>query len=256
MKKVYGLVIAILFIALVLFSGCLEKSEEAESGETPQAQIEIGEPEEKTEVKSSCDDDNICTIDTFNELTNDCEYETKDNCCGNELCEDGERCNEDTHVTDCIEDCGRTCPAFLIVHKEDGATESDIFAMSCGDDNCQKTDENAFTITDDSSITTTISNIGEKSSAKVMSTFICGAGTKQAIADGKNIYGVIFEDHFNEDQNELPYINPIQSVSSSATYYLTFDTENQEQPFTANCKLYIKTTTGFEDEQNFNLYFP
>lgn len=250
-------VVSIAVVFLFLASGCVSKehtpsvsnisenfSEESNAGEIS---IAIEEPT----TKSTCDDGNPCTKDTFNELTKECEHETISNCCGNDICESGERCNEETHKTNCVEDCGKTCPAYLIVSKEEGAKEQDVFAMSCGEnENCEQTDINKFRITGSSSVKTIVSNIGETSSDLVYSSFLCWSGEEQAMEDSDNIYGIVFEDYFNDNEDSVKHID----ADDFATYYLSFDTENKEQSALVNCKIFIRST-DFKAEQDFTLSF-
>ena len=256
MSRLLSLGLVMIFLLIFLASGCIEKQEqEAEQVEqvavnnqtTPTQEIEV-------KTKTDCDDKNPCTEDIFNELTGECEHNLIENCCGNGICEVGERCNEETHLTNCVEDCSRTCPAFLIVHKGLEGNESEIFAMTCDTVNCKQTDENRYEITDNARLKLTITNLGEITSSKVYSDFMCWSGDLEATDDGEEIHGVIFEDYFNNFQDELRGINPIQTGDNSANYYLSFNVTNIEQSFTANCKVFIKST-DFRNEQKFTISF-
>lgn len=254
MKKVFVPIILVLFIFLALASGCIDRTKETSTTETVQEPAEPTQVEGEPTTKSTCDDGNPCTKDVYNELTNECEHTATKNCCGNDICESGERCDEESHLTVCVEDCTRTCPPFLVVHKTESGKETDVFAMSCGGSGCQQTDENKFRITDSSKVKTMITNIGERSSSDIRSNFMCWSGDEQAIVDGRKVKGVVFEDYFNDNQNELRYINPVQSEGNSATYYLSFNTDEMSGPFLANCKIFIRSI-DFEQEQAFTLSF-
>ena len=244
MKKVCGLAISVLMIMLVLASGCIGGTNEA--GEKISGEATDVLEAEQTQIKTNCDDENICTKDIFNELTNTCEYETIKNCCGNGICESNERCNEETYQTNCLEDCSRTCPAHIIVHKDEEINTDDVFVFTCADDNCRQINEYTFRITGTSKLKVYLTNIGEQTSSKIYSDFVCGIGGEQAVVDGESIKGVVFSDYFDTNKEELT-VNAVQSVGNKANYYFAFDTTNLEESYIADCKLYIKS-----NELNFN----
>ena len=247
MKQLIGGGIAVLFILIVLASGCL-------TGSTSAVDSISDAQQEKTELKADCNDNNKCTKDYYNELTGDCEFTIIDDCCGNGICEPDERCNEDTHLTNCVEDCTRTCPHYLIVHKTETGKESDTFAMSCADTNCEQISENRYMIPDSSGVKTIITNIGERSAPIISASFICQSDDIQANENGEDIKGVVFEGYFDDNEEYAKGLNAIQSGSNSAIYYLMFDTTNIEERFTANCKVMLRTT-DFRNEQEFKLSF-
>ncbi|MBD3263157.1 hypothetical protein GF374_02140 [Candidatus Woesearchaeota archaeon] len=252
MKKIWSLSIVVLMVFIVLASGCFGGTEEA-GGEISGEATDVLEAEQ-TETKVSCNDDNICTKDTFNELTKQCEYETIKNCCGNGMCEPGERCNEETHQTNCIKDCSRTCSEYLVVHKsENDVNEEDIFTLDCVSDNCRKVNDYTFRITGNSKLQIFITNIGEQASTNVHSNFVCSAGSEQAIEDEESVKGVVFKDYFNDGEETIS-INAIQSIDNSATYYFDLNTTNIEETYTANCKVYIKSNE-LDFKQKLNLIF-
>jgi len=174
--------------------------------------------------------------------------------CGDGVCSADERCDEDSHLTVCVEDCGRTCPAYLIMHKTAEGTDNDYFAMSCGGDFCEQTDVNKFRVNGNTRVKTIITNIGEESSSPVRSSFLCWSGESSVFSDKDKINGVVFEDYFNDGENEVKFINPIQSVNNSAVYYLAFDTSNMTEGFIATCKITIHSV-DFEKRQTFEISF-
>lgn len=237
MKKVWALSISILMIFLVLASGCLEKQEQASEEITEDV---VSAPEEVVE-ENICDDFNDCTKDIYTE-EGGCEYVATDDCCGNDICEEGERCNEKTHTTNCIEDCSRTCPAYLIVHGEENEGATDPFALDCADDNCEKINDIKFSFTDSSRLKLTVTNLGERTSPKVSSYFMCWSGEEQVHDDDRSMYGVVFSDYFNDGEEEADSINAVQSGNNFATYYLSFDTDNLEKPYLATCQVTLRAT--------------
>lgn len=63
---------------------------------------------------SDCNDNNACTTDFFDETSKVCAHEKILGCCGNNICEAGERCDTATYTTSCKSDC-QVCPANIDV---------------------------------------------------------------------------------------------------------------------------------------------
>ncbi|MBS3174745.1 hypothetical protein J4440_02595 [Candidatus Woesearchaeota archaeon] len=102
------LIYAIVLIGLlVILSACDTKTGSAvlDTKGNNSAQSDDGD----TPVIPDCDDKNMCTEDSFNSDIQKCEYKTKQNCCGNNLCEENEGCNVYTYKTSCQKDCGLRC---------------------------------------------------------------------------------------------------------------------------------------------------
>ncbi len=248
--KLQYVLIATLLIAIILFSGCTRSSEKEEV----QKEAASSAPAEKDVVKTSCDDDNSCTTDIYNELTNQCEHEVKETCCGNDKCEPDERCNEATHKTNCVADCGRTCPAFLIVSPEEGADESEISALICAGEDCEKIDANSFRITGSSAISTKIFNLGEDASSTITSNFYCSGDGVSATRDEQGVRGVIFKDYFDNNLESLSSLSGAHTEFNSGAYYMNFNTTDIEKDFDATCKIYIQAT-DFKNTQSVKLSF-
>lgn len=250
--KVQYILIATLLIAIILFSGCAKQSEN--TGTSTEKEATPATPAEKEVVKTNCDDNNPCTTDIYNELTNQCEHEVKETCCGNGKCETGERCNEATHKTDCVADCGRTCPAFLVISSTEGAAESEVSALQCSGDNCEKIDANSFRITGNSAISTNIFNLGEYASSTITSNFYCSGDGVSATKDRQGIRGVIFKDYFDNNLESLSSLSGAHTEFNSGTYYMNFNTTDIEKDFDATCKIYIQET-DFKNTQSIKLSF-
>jgi len=179
--------------------------------------------EEVKVLKGKCDDGNECTKDIFNEVSKICSYEKIEGCCGNDICESGERCNEETHTTVCIEDCKAQCEPFVIIYDKKDNRINQKESFTCGDENCIEVSSNEFKITGNSSITTTLENTGEKSTDIVTSNFKCVGEEFKALKNFENILGVTFSSYFNDKLGSLNGINSKISGNNYATYKLQID---------------------------------
>src|SRR3990167_8169761 len=130
-----NLLLFLILVAVVVISGCAYFG----SDDTATLPQDKDKKEEKTEIKTTC---------------------------GNDKCEDGERCEPGSIQTACIDDCGRLCPAYLIAHITEDAEATEENTFVCGvEEGCTKVEDNKFKITKSGArVTTKISNIGETSS--------------------------------------------------------------------------------------------
>ena len=103
MKKVLFFGFLLLFLILII-SACTKSVQ-------PPQQVQVQENITEVRVIASCDDNNNCTEDVFNNLTQQCEHTRGDHCCGDRVCDIPERCDQTTHKTNCPSDCPRECPA-------------------------------------------------------------------------------------------------------------------------------------------------
>lgn len=272
MKKLFGFTIVILFVIMIFASGCIDSSEQgvtvpvetAGSGESTVEPITgDNESTETVDTEEECDDYDPCTKDVFDADTGECKHITISTCCGDGKCSTTERCNEELHQTKCVEDCGRTCPEFLIVQKDKSDNEGDVFAMSCGDANCEQIDENRFLIStssgNESTIKTYVVNLGEKTSSRAFSNFVCWSGEREATQDKHKINGIFISDYFESNGKkveEVITINPVQAVNDTnhAIYYMSFDPAEFTEPFVSHCRVFIRTI-GSVNEQAFTVSF-
>ncbi len=248
-----------LLIALVFVSGCIggDKDEEAPLSGAAILEDEVKETEE-TEIKSSCDDDNPCTTDVFNELTKECEYKTTDSCCGNNVCEADERCDETTHQTVCAEDCTLTCPAYLIVHKPGDETQTENTFICENPINCEQISENNFKISGvgKTTLTTTVTNIGERAANVITSKFYCDYEGREAKYDDEHVNGIVFWDFFeNKEQNRFENLNAHQSGDNSMAYILDIDmTDKVASEADVSCRI-VLNSEDFSNTQTIKLMF-
>ena len=93
-----------LFLIIVLFiNGCSDELTVVENNNSVREIV----------IMPSCDDVNTCTVDVFNERTQQCEHNQTETCCGDGVCTADERCNLTSHKTQCSQDCELGCPAFV-----------------------------------------------------------------------------------------------------------------------------------------------
>ena len=211
------LVVIIVILAIAFFSS-----------RTP---TETPKETDKTKVIKSCDDSNPCTEDTFNELTDQCQYKTLATCCGNGKCEDKERCDLTTYQTKCPQDCPYECPAHTIVEE-----------FTCGTLNCEKTAEDRFIIRGSTFIKALVQNKGEAGAA-ISSQFKCGVGETTRISrDGDDLFGITFRDSFGNNNDDLITLSGHQSETSNdkTDYKLKFDIDGLEKPTDLSCKVSLQ----------------
>ena len=248
-----SLLLSLILVAVVVISGCAYFG----SDDTATLPQDKDKKEEKTEIKTTCGDDNLCTKDIFNELTGSCEYETIANCCGNDKCEDEERCEPGLIQTACIDDCGRLCPAYLIAHITEDAEATEENTFVCGvEEGCTKVEDNKFKITKSGArVTTKISNIGETSSDTITSILLCKTDIT-SVRDGEEIEGVTFKDYFTDDdtKNTFSNVNPLQSANDNFVFYNLKFTADTIPNVDIICDVVI-TSDEFENKQSIELMF-
>src|SRR3989338_1503863 len=233
MKKV---LISLILLSLIVIAACTPKTE------TPN--------NDQTQIKTDCSDSNECTTDSFNELTKQCEHVTKENCCGNAVCEPSEReCDFSTYQTKCVQDCNAICPAKVVVNN-DASTNQHEFSFKCSDSNCKQITDSEFEITGLSSIQTTLVNLGEMSSSAITSNFDCKKDSSLlANADGDSFKGIIFKDYFNNNEENLDSLNSRIQSNNKATYYLQFDASKRDIPTKFVCNIALASQIGFKNIQ-------
>ncbi|MEW6062853.1 MAG: hypothetical protein AB1571_00575 [Nanoarchaeota archaeon] len=225
------LLIILLLIPLVLFIAACEQAQQKQQ-------------EEK--VVNTCDDNNPCTDDVFNEKTMQCEHNKLSKCCGNRICEEGERCNPEVGYTICSSDCPLECPAKATVSK-----------FSCATSKCQQTSENTFTITDSSVIEADLENIGERGTDLITSRFKCGKGETDLVSHDKdNLFGISFRDYFNNNEDTI-YLSGRQSETggNKAKYKFAFDITKLEKATDLDCEISLQAIPALNNIQTVHLSF-
>ena len=197
-----------------------------------------GKEIEKTKVPLLCNDNNKCTEDSYNIRTGKCEFEEIVPCCGDNICEESEMCNEATRTTGCVADCGIMCGPFLITSDSKDGVEKDR-AFNCADENCIETVENSFVISNNSKISLFLINTGEISTDIVTSKFNCQLNYYRSSVDGEKINGVLFRDYFNNREQDVRGVSGKLKEDNYAEYTLEFEYD-LTQPFEAEC--YISLT--------------
>jgi len=259
-----ALAVIILFTLVVFTSGCFEKESSLSTGAgiiTGATAIEGSEEQpaeqsETTEQTESCEDGDACTKDSFNTLAKACQHIPIEHCCGDDICEASERCNEETHRTMCPDDCPVSCKGYLIVaEKGTDITEGD-FTYSCFGDKCVKLDERDFTVTDKTSssgIKTFVVNIGEQAINYVASTFNCAEldaeYPQKATKDDEEINGILISDYFDSNDESVSTINGAIHDDNFATYYMNFDTTEIVKNTKMRCVITLQSM-GFRNMQD------
>lgn len=246
------ILLILVLVAIVLISGCNNKEasvssksiscgdgicSDAESCNCVDCQNEErckGKEIEKPKAPLLCNDNNICTEDSYNIRTGKCEFKEIVPCCGDNTCEESEMCNEATRTTGCVEDCGIMCGPFLITSdSKDGVNKERAF--NCADENCIETSENLFLITNNSKLNLYLINIGEISTDIVTTKFNCQSNYYRASSDGEKINGIIFRDYFGDrTQQDVRGVSGKLKDDNYAIYTLELSYE-LTQPFEAEC---------------------
>jgi len=221
--------IILLLIPLVLFIAACEQQQQKQE-----------------KVINTCDDSNPCTDDAFNEKTMQCEHNKLSKCCGNRICEDGERCDPEKGYTLCASDCPLECPAKVTVSK-----------FSCATSKCQETSENTFTITGSSVIKADLENIGEKGTSMITSRFKCGKGGTDVVSHDKDtLFGITFRDYFKEGDDNI-YLSGRQSETggNKAEYKIAFDITKLEQETDLDCEIGLQAIPEVNTIQTVHVSF-
>ncbi len=250
-----SILLVVLLTLVILFSGCIGGNGDEDKGISSDKTTAGAE---KTVVKASCDDGNACTTDVFNELTGDCEHKMANNCCGNDKCEAGERCDYATYKTVCAEDCALTCPAHLIANKPGDETQTENTYVCGSSVTCELTGENSFKISGvgKTTITTTVTNMGERASDVIDSKFYCDYGFGQAKFDSEKVNGIEFWDYFEtKEQDKFETLNALQSGSNSVGYILDIDMANKiNTRADVTCRI-VLDSADFSNTQTLKLKF-
>ncbi|MBI4095622.1 MAG: hypothetical protein HY438_02040 [DPANN group archaeon] len=148
-----------------------------------------------------CQDSNSCTIDTYDRNSGQCTHSPVANCCGNSVCEQGERCNRETLETACPQDCSLSCEAFLTVSKFAAQKEPDKYSYNCASGSCEANGLNEFKITGDAVVHTFINNWGELiAENSVSAQTFCTYNGEQIKLDG-TLFGVGIKDYFGDNKD-------------------------------------------------------
>ncbi len=210
-----------LFLCLaIFFTACASPSEEisisdadvgnATENVSDDSLKENADDEEAFEIPS-CDDNNDCTDDVFNEATGKCEYKRLETCCGDGFCDFSERCNDETHMTVCPLDCPRTCAGVLTLSE-----------FSC-EGRCTLNEDN-FIVTGSSILKSQMENIGELPLSSLSSSFTCRRIDSNVIyydeKNEKDVYNNIsMKDYFEGDENKV-VLKGNYFPNNTALYYL------------------------------------
>ncbi len=144
-----------------------------------------------------CRDNNACTTDTYDRNTGQCTNSPIANCCGNGICEEGERCSATTHQTTCPQDCSLSCPPELTFSKVALSGTPDKFSYVCSSGACEEVGDNEFKITGKAVIHTFINNWGEQATTSPVSAqAFCTYGAEQTSVDG-TAGGIEFKNYFD-----------------------------------------------------------
>ena len=209
MKK--SLLLIMSFILVLVLYACTTSK--------PQ-QVTVKENVSEVKVVASCNDDNPCTEDLFNQLTQECEHKRLNYCCGDRTCDANERCDQAKHKTVCPEDCPRECPGELALSN-----------LECSG-KCIKS-EDKYIVDGDTKFTLQVQNIGELSINDVTSIFRC---TKEngnifvSTTTAKTKSGVSFKDYFNNEEKKIS-LTGIPYGKDKAKYTLEI-TGNPEEDVT------------------------
>ncbi len=205
MKTSAYFTLTLLFLVLFLYA-CSAAEEEPASTQDP-GPVTKG-PEGEVKNAPSCDDNNVCTEDKYNEQTGQCENKKLNVCCGDSVCDVSERCDPSIHTTVCPGDCTRNCPAYLIV--------SPVECVGA----CFKT-EDYYIVDGPTTFSFKLENQGELSATNINSGFNCL----------KDSSGVKFMDERDND------------VRDGVSIIGVFD--NEEETITLTGKTYLKSSTTY-----------
>ncbi|MAG20498.1 hypothetical protein CL618_03640 [archaeon] len=184
-----------------------------------------------------CDDLNVCTLDKYNENFDKCEYEAIVPCCGDNICEKSESCNLEIHETSCSEDCKLKCPTFI-----------EVSEVICGE-NCRKVN-GKFLVDDESYIEIELYNKGEEGSKVITGKFDCESEFRSIRIDYDSIFGVKFDDHFDNVQEKIRSL----AEKSKNRYRLNFDLSEIEKDFEADCVVILDSSV-FTETRSFKVLF-
>lgn len=236
MKTKYLLIFG--FLVLLSLYGCSKEEQPTVQETAPPIQ---GMVVEEVKTLPSCDDNNSCTEDKFNELTNECEHVKLERCCGDGVCDTAERCDLSIHSTICTNDCPKKCPAFVVVEE-----------WKC-EGKCFETQEH-YSIDGDATLKTKLENIGELGTAEIFSFVNCVRPTGGEFnTDGDYpIDGILIKGYFDNEE-ETVYLTGKPFGRNSADYTLEFKGK-PEKDFRLKCTV-LFTANEFYYNKDFNVNF-
>ena len=151
-----------------------------------------------------CDDKNECTLDAKNS-NGECINAIMQNCCGNNICEINERCNQLTRISSCSNDC-ELCPA-----------EIKTRFLGCNGE-CTVNADGSIVSYGNSNLEFEIENLGE-TNINILPEFACiksgqGIGKINLAYYGLNVQDSISENLLN-GKSKLKYTVNLQGISNS-----------------------------------------
>ena len=228
---------------------------------------------------ATCSDNNACTLDFFDTVTNACANTPIPNCCGNNLCESGERCTTVCEGIDCTttkqqtackQDCPLSCPATLAVHKQATVYQDKSVqnpkTFTCESANCEQLDDAEFKLTGPASIKTFITNMGEQASDVVTSQFNCNYEAPQYNEPAATVDGTVLGrldqkvsvlDYFNGGRNtqEVNSLSAQQSVGGqTATYSFTVEPVDARYSTVLSCTVWLRSG-DFANKQDLKIRY-
>jgi hypothetical protein len=251
----------------------------AQTTPTPETTTTETTPPSTTTPAVTCSDNNICTLDFFDTVTNACINTPVSNCCGNNICEPGERCTTVCEGDDCTttkqqtackQDCPLSCPATLAVHRQATVYQDKSVqnpkTFTCEAANCEQLDDAEFKLTGAASLKTYITNLGEQASDIVTSQFNCNYESPQynepaATTDG-TVLGRLDQkirvlDYFNGDRvkQEAGSLSAQQSVGGqTATYSFAVEPVDAKYSTVLSCTVWLRSG-DFTNKQDLKIRY-
>ena len=245
-------------VAIVLVSGCIG-----------QAGVTCDPPNVLINSKCCLDTNSNGICDSDETQTQEPQQTAPTTSCGDGTCSPEEgACSYDSasdrYRTQCTEDCGYVCPAYLYLSSSYlnlGETYSYI-CEGYSEDVCTKTGNNKFTIQyktgpyDDElrGIITTVKNAGEEEAQSIKSSFKCYSGGELVIdADKESYKGITVKDYFLDQMILREVLDTLDPVSSEAAtsqanpkwyvpYYLHIDMHEMEKgEFDMTCDITLSS---------------
>ena len=236
LAKIGKLLIFVVLVSLVLY-GCSSETQPVVS----QQQIPVNLTE--VYVIPSCDDNNICTDDVFNNVTQQCEYVRQATCCGDGVCDFNERCDLTAHKTKCSQDCIRECPAFL-----------QFSNWECSG-SCFNT--GSYYIIDGNAVfKSTLTNIGEMSLNNIKARFNCAKEDLSSIFYNEKLSteksGVIIKNYFSNNTTSVSLSG--ESYAKNQVEYTFEIIGKPTSDMNLICTVILSTADGFYSSYDFNLH--
>lgn len=252
---------------------------EENSAEPNSAEVPKNTQLDSSANTNNCSDGNVCTIDFFDTTTNSCTHAAVANCCGNNVCENNERCGvvcvgtackSTAKITLCKQDCSLSCPASLVVHKivdkYEDKTVQNPKTFTCETGACEQLDDGEFKLTGAASLKTYITNLGEQASDAVTSQLYCNYEYPQfnelaAIKDGDILnrmdQKLSVRDYFdgNTAKDESNTLDAQQSVGQkTTTYSFAIELVDAKYATTLSCTIWLRSG-DFANKQDIKIKY-